>query len=267
MADPANIKTCRKCGEVKPHTLDHFRVMNGGPALRSTCRACERIGARRDGMEGDRLARRFARIAKGAETRRQRYASDPVYREAVLQRVRDGRRLNPDEHRRWNRNNVETNRPAGGAYNKRKYAARDREKARLDHKAWRDANPEKVKAIWDRNYQKNKAAMKERIKRWLLANPEAANAARDRRRAKEAGAEGYYTKDDVRELLRHHGRTCFYCSAPLTKFHIDHFIPLARGGTNYPENLRLSCASCNCSKGAKMPWEWMPDRFCREEAA
>lgn len=35
--------------------------------------------------------------------------------------------------------------------------------------------------------------------------------------------------------------------------HIDHIIPLAKGGADAVENLCVSCQRCNCSKGAKMP--------------
>ncbi|MGS0941543.1 HNH endonuclease [Pseudomonas luteola] len=32
-------------------------------------------------------------------------------------------------------------------------------------------------------------------------------------------------------------------------------MPIARGGTNDPENLVISCPDCNRSKGKRMPWE------------
>jgi 5-methylcytosine-specific restriction endonuclease McrA len=31
-------------------------------------------------------------------------------------------------------------------------------------------------------------------------------------------------------------------------FHIDHIIPVARGGTNHPDNLTLACPTCNLEK-------------------
>lgn len=33
--------------------------------------------------------------------------------------------------------------------------------------------------------------------------------------------------------------------------HIDHIVPVSRGGQNNKENLQLLCVSCNTSKGAK----------------
>ena len=30
---------------------------------------------------------------------------------------------------------------------------------------------------------------------------------------------------------------------------VDHIIPVSKGGTDDPQNLRWSCRSCNCSRG------------------
>lgn len=35
------------------------------------------------------------------------------------------------------------------------------------------------------------------------------------------------------------------------EIHLDHLIPLSRGGTHAPENLRVACAKCNLEKGAR----------------
>lgn len=53
------------------------------------------------------------------------------------------------------------------------------------------------------------------------------------------------------------GPICSYCgTGPLESWHIDHIIPWSRGGGHSLENLCVSCASCNLSKGAKTPEEW-----------
>lgn len=39
------------------------------------------------------------------------------------------------------------------------------------------------------------------------------------------------------------------------KGHLDHIIPLARGGTNWPWNLQFLCAHDNVVKWAKLPHE------------
>lgn len=71
------------------------------------------------------------------------------------------------------------------------------------------------------------------------------------------GAEGKYTKKDIRQLMSAQRSKCANCKTPLKNgYHIDHIIPLISGGTNWPSNLQLLCPKCNCSKGAKDPIDW-----------
>lgn len=76
------------------------------------------------------------------------------------------------------------------------------------------------------------------------------------RRARVKAAGGRITKAEVdRQLIAQSG-LCWYCNAQLLKFHIDHVVPLVRGGTNQPDNIVLACPSCNQSKGTKTVEEW-----------
>ena len=49
------------------------------------------------------------------------------------------------------------------------------------------------------------------------------------------------------------GQRCEYCHAPQrssnARFHIEHFLPRSRGGTDELDNLNLSCITCNLAKG------------------
>lgn len=53
------------------------------------------------------------------------------------------------------------------------------------------------------------------------------------------------------------GNKCRYCGATEGELHIDHIVPLARGGSDEPENLCVACKPCNSSKNASMLDEWM----------
>lgn len=44
------------------------------------------------------------------------------------------------------------------------------------------------------------------------------------------------------------GFRCYMCGGPWET--VDHVIPLARGGTGWPANLRPACNRCNARKGA-----------------
>jgi hypothetical protein len=53
-------------------------------------------------------------------------------------------------------------------------------------------------------------------------------------------------------ILRRDKFTCQYCGAraPDTALHIEHIIPVVKGGDNEPENLCAACVRCNLGKGA-----------------
>ncbi len=163
------------------------------------------------------------------------------------------------------------------------------EQSRAAHRAWRKANPEKDKAYavkfreqnpesWKasnaRHYQKNLTDMRARnvrryaedpeafraiARRWRQANPEAIKAFKHARRAREYGAGGRYTKADIEALFVEQSGLCNGCRADFCEisYTIDHKIPLARGGTNDPENLQLLCQPCNASKNARTMEEWL----------
>ena len=61
----------------------------------------------------------------------------------------------------------------------------------------------------------------------------------------------YIPKDVKDEIFNRSGGVCKICGKPLHKYNytIDHILPLSRGGTNNPENLRAVHSDCNRLKG------------------
>ncbi len=55
-------------------------------------------------------------------------------------------------------------------------------------------------------------------------------------------------------LLKRHGNRCHWCKRPMARgsISIEHLVPLALGGDNSWENLRLAHVRCNMRRGAKM---------------
>ena len=51
----------------------------------------------------------------------------------------------------------------------------------------------------------------------------------------------------ARWLDEHRGSPCTFCSEP-NATHIDHIIPLARGGSHTFDNIQILCYTCNFSK-------------------
>ena len=48
--------------------------------------------------------------------------------------------------------------------------------------------------------------------------------------------------------------TCKYCGSE--GHHIDHIVPLSKGGLHTKDNLQMLCAPCNRGKGDMLPEEW-----------
>jgi 5-methylcytosine-specific restriction endonuclease McrA len=172
----------------------------------------------------------------------------------------------------------------------RKRRAENLEKMRAQEKIRRAANPERVKLnarhqyeihkekILERNrryYEANKDAIREqrkiygeakkeeaiaRARKWRKENPEMARALRSNRKERLRRAIGTYTGDDIKRLIKMQRQKCGGCRVSIkNKFHVDHIMPIALGGTNEPRNLQILCPTCNLRKNAKHPLVWARD--------
>lgn len=83
-----------------------------------------------------------------------------------------------------------------------------------------------------------------------------------KRRALKHNSTTSYTTKDVRVQIRSQtdskGRLiCWWCDKPIRgKFHVDHRIPLSRGGSNDARNICITHGRCNEHKHNKLPHEW-----------
>jgi 5-methylcytosine-specific restriction endonuclease McrA len=59
-----------------------------------------------------------------------------------------------------------------------------------------------------------------------------------------------------------YSKMCVECGGLLSKLgkHVDHVLPLAKGGPHSTKNLQLLCPPCNRSKSDKLPEEFMRER-------
>ncbi len=130
----------------------------------------------------------------------------------------------------------------------KKYYQENLEKARARKKKYRQETAEKVKDQQKKYREDNleKVRASERLKQ-------------ARRRAQKINTQ---VEDITDKLLNEHWvknnidpERCHYCDEGLYE-HLEHCIPLSRGGTHTKENLVPSCAPCNLSKGDKTPDEW-----------
>lgn len=62
------------------------------------------------------------------------------------------------------------------------------------------------------------------------------------------------------EVFSEANGVCFACSGQLFlhhPWHVDHDVPLVKGGDNDPGNLRLLCEKCNTTKGGRTMAEFL----------
>jgi 5-methylcytosine-specific restriction endonuclease McrA len=135
-----------------------------------------------------------------------------------------------------------------------------------NHRAWRKANSGRVKSYHRNWYEENRESVIDRNRTWRLLNPEKDRMRHHRRRAKKNGC--VVSQADVAKVIERSGGLCSLCRAyvPEDLRHIDHIIPLHRGGPHSQENLQLLCYRCNSSKGAKLPGEVEPETWTKTPA-
>jgi 5-methylcytosine-specific restriction endonuclease McrA len=131
------------------------------------------------------------------------------------------------------------------------------EQRRQYHKTFLEKHPEK-NGFWSRRWE---AANKERAKAvrkaWRIANPENVTEINRRNRHKRRGAPGRHSVSDIREIIEAQRGKCAYCRKDVRKkYHVDHIVPISKGGTSNRSNLQILCPWCNRSKKARDPIEF-----------
>jgi hypothetical protein len=156
----------------------------------------------------------------------------------------------------------------------RQWYASNAERWREIRRKNRENNPELHRAQRRRSYERHAEAHREKARLWRLNNLERARARskawfqnpenyrpiNHRRRALKRAAAGKFTKKDIQALLIVQACLCAgpHCRTDISDgYTIDHVMPLSRGGSNWPDNLQLLCASCNSSKRDKTMEEWL----------
>ena len=155
-------------------------------------------------------------------TKRQRYASDAAFAEAIRASNRSSYGRNLDKRRetkkRYYQEHGDELRARQRAQNRRKYAKDPR--AALDYyKQWRLRNLERARAY--------------------------VRVAGNKRRAAAAGT--HFTFEEWETLLVQHAGRCAYCGSA-ERIEADHRTALCRGGSNEICNILPACRHCNRRK-------------------
>jgi 5-methylcytosine-specific restriction endonuclease McrA len=94
----------------------------------------------------------------------------------------------------------------------------------------------------------------ERTLAWHRTHPAAMFRVKALRRAAEE--RGAVSDRDWLRLKARWGYACAYCGATPKRLHLEHIIPITRGGQHSLGNFLPVCKSCNSSKGNRLLVEW-----------
>ena len=109
--------------------------------------------------------------------------------------------------------------------------------------------------------QDNPAKARAKAAAWQKANPEARRIISQNRRARKLANGGKLSKGLSAKLFKLQKGKCPCCNQPLgDDYHMDHIMPLAKGGANEDLNIQLLRQQCNQQKSAKDPIEFMQSR-------
>jgi len=148
------------------------------------------------------------------------------------------------------------------------WRANNKERQSELEKRWREEN---YKQILARSRQYHKEHREERIayskrwreehpeylaknRQWKAEHPETRSIYRHNYDARIKGNGGAHTLEELNMLFVSQNYLCYYCNKPFfdntlnAEYHIDHKIPVSKGGTNNIDNIAISCPSCNLSK-------------------
>lgn len=143
--------------------------------------------------------------------------------------------------------------------NKRASSQRNREGIRLRARERYIDDREAILAK-DKEYRmKNKEKRRASARRYYAENSEAYKVrARERKMLKRKVSDGTITNTALVELYKNQEGLCGYCSCDLesTTRHLDHIVPLSRGGLHTLVNVHWTCAECNLSKKDQTEEEW-----------
>ena len=228
-------KVCTKCGRKLPATREYFfRYSRQNTKLRPSCIECCNIQKRAYKTNNPNKIRKQCK----------------AYYENNKGKIQERQKV-------WN----ERNKERMANYSKAWYE-NNKERLRKVRKAWYERNKENLKEKREAYRETHKEVAKEYGKKYRENNKGKRRRWKHHRRAREKEATIHPFSEESWLRIQPKPYRCYLCGKQIKgAFHIDHKIPLSRGGDHAPWNLALTHPKCNLSKKDKLPNEYAPKKF------
>ena len=233
-------KQCSKCPNSYPATAEFFQKDNKG-RLAAECKICRKAYS---------AQYRAAHKEQESERGKRYYAA---HREEVLANQRQRIETHRDEYL------ARRERYKGEYERERSRRRRQQKHYQVYHKQYRVSHQEGA-VLYGRQYrQENGRELNEKKKKYLQTEKGSmvGRTHAHRRRAQKRASENGCTTKQLQEQMKRQKGHCYYCHIKLGKtYHLDHVVPLSRGGAHDISNVVFACPPCNLSKNDKLPHEW-----------
>jgi 5-methylcytosine-specific restriction endonuclease McrA len=247
---PEGFKRCTgSCGKVLP--LDCFyKADNSSGRLSGNCKECA----------NQKKKQYYANNKEKADVQQKRYRES--HKEEITEYHRQYRLNHKEKRTVYHKRYYQDNKAQMHEYCKKRYND-NKEKILAQQKQYYIRHKEKIAAQVKQYTASHRKEAYERTKRYsqTAKGQLAARASKANRRARKKNTQGSYTAQELQEQLARQKHKCYYCKAKLGKkrssYHADHIVPLSRGGTNYIDNIVLTCSTCNLRKHNKLLHEWL----------
>lgn len=282
--DSDNLKRCPKCGQFKPRT-EFYRNRSRYDGLHAECKACEFVARLIAGKIPHVIpVAPDMKVCPGCDTAKPRcaFSADRTQADGIqtvckpcqAARTKAWREAHGEEvkRKRYEYNMSEYGRAKRKAYNAEYrrthkqyfddymavWRVENADHCREYTRQYRECNADRI-AIYAMTHRAQKAHQA-RIYRQTNHGKDLARKHKANRRARELiGDAVSITNEDMAAIRAAQtdkkGRLiCWRCHKPITDTpHLDHFIPLAKGGAHAPGNLHYMHAKCNLNKSDKHP--------------
>ena len=151
---------------------------------------------------------------------------------------------NPEHHRKIRRKSNVTN----------------AESIKEARKIYYQNNKDKILEKDKEYYQRNKSAINKRNNEYYQRNKDLFKIkAINRKKRVKYISDGTIKLESLNKMYEEQNHKCAYCGCDLeeNQKHLDHILPISRGGKHTIKNVHWTCAECNLSKGNKTEEEWL----------
>lgn len=234
-------RTCTKCGLTR--TLDCFWSRYNRKGLESHCKDCKKCYQR----------------SYRAKDRARFYSATQAWRNRNREHIKEYNRQYRAEHAE----ELSEKEKEARANMTPEERVEKSEKAKEYYHKNRDILLKNARGYYFDNLDKNREDRQAYSREWTRKNPDKRQAQHALRKARKRNPDGVIESLPSRnEILSEQGGMCAYCKAKgkSVEWHLDHIMPLARGGHHTADNVQVLCAPCNMSKKAKHPLDFASEQ-------